>query len=281
MAKKQTRRSVSVRGTTYAAIRTDCTDRGVSLSDYIEALIAADRKARGLSSTDKGDGVVARAVDSVQREGERQVERAARAVQAATAAAPRRPEFRRKDGEVSLSQRIWEWMEQQDRPVSAAQASAAVKCPVSVAVVAMRKWRLDRFIDGVPGAYRIASSLPSPLPATSSIKAGPPPAQTAMLGRTETPARRADANRCPCCGRATMRSGVRCSACSITCTRRDDGTWVPGRMCPMRATVPSKAPVVEARPAHGERVEPIQKPQARNGDPLAAVRTGRDGQMLL
>lgn len=47
MAKQQSRRSVSVRGATYSLVRDDCAAR-ISMSDYIEGLIAADRAARGL-----------------------------------------------------------------------------------------------------------------------------------------------------------------------------------------------------------------------------------------
>ncbi len=50
MSKKQARRSVSVRGTTYALIAPECAARSVSLSEYVEELVAADRKARGLTA---------------------------------------------------------------------------------------------------------------------------------------------------------------------------------------------------------------------------------------
>lgn len=40
MAKKQTRRSISVRGTTYEALRDHCGDAGISLSDFVEQRIA-------------------------------------------------------------------------------------------------------------------------------------------------------------------------------------------------------------------------------------------------
>lgn len=46
MAKRQSRRSISVRGATYWALRVDCGARHVSLSDHIEALVAADLEAR-------------------------------------------------------------------------------------------------------------------------------------------------------------------------------------------------------------------------------------------
>jgi len=41
MAKKQTRRSISVRGTTYDALRTYCDKKGVSMSEVIEERVAA------------------------------------------------------------------------------------------------------------------------------------------------------------------------------------------------------------------------------------------------
>lgn len=75
MAKVQTRRTFSVRRATYDAVREDCAARDVSMSDHIEALIAADRAARGLASV-----AVQRAVAAVQRAGDRQVERAAQKV---------------------------------------------------------------------------------------------------------------------------------------------------------------------------------------------------------
>jgi hypothetical protein len=48
--KKQTRRTISVKGTTYNALRDDCATRNVSMSDHLERLIAADREARGLTA---------------------------------------------------------------------------------------------------------------------------------------------------------------------------------------------------------------------------------------
>jgi hypothetical protein len=41
MAKKQTRRSVSIRGTTYDRIRHHCERTGVSMSEFVEEQIAA------------------------------------------------------------------------------------------------------------------------------------------------------------------------------------------------------------------------------------------------
>jgi hypothetical protein len=40
MAKKQTRRSVSIRGTTYDRIRNYCEKNGISMSEFVEARIA-------------------------------------------------------------------------------------------------------------------------------------------------------------------------------------------------------------------------------------------------
>lgn len=48
MAKKQSRRTISVRAVTYATVRDDCARRALSVSEYVEALIAADHKARGI-----------------------------------------------------------------------------------------------------------------------------------------------------------------------------------------------------------------------------------------
>lgn len=416
-AKKQTRRAISIRGVTYAALRTDCATRDVSMSDYIEQLIAEDRQRRGLQRPEVAAAVAREASVAVRREGERQVTTAARAVHAATAApappaapaapAPprtaattaelralvteetnrliprlpagtsaedlevagraaaaeavrvfdpakglrlvdaarplvrramtdrlrdlreeeaataaataattrpeppksvpvvataaaatttatvRRPEFRLKDGEVSIPKRIWEWLETQPGAVSVSAAASAVGCPHNVAGVAFNKWKNKGLVEGHPGAYRISNgsasapepkrdeppkapsstcpccgrkplgpgmrcgacalacrpdgaggwrrgdqcpaapvveAAPTPLPRESSIKAGPPPEQTAMLGRRETPARSAPPT-CPCCGRQSMRPGVRCGACAISCRPEGDG-WKRGQMCP-------------------------------------------------
>lgn len=40
MAKKQTRRSVSIRGATYETVRAYCEDQGVSMSEFMEQRIA-------------------------------------------------------------------------------------------------------------------------------------------------------------------------------------------------------------------------------------------------
>lgn len=40
MAKKQTRRSVSIRGTTYDKVRTYCERHGLSMSEFVEDLIS-------------------------------------------------------------------------------------------------------------------------------------------------------------------------------------------------------------------------------------------------
>jgi len=84
MAKKQTRRSVSVTGATYEAIRLDCEARGLSLSEYIEGLIYGDRQARGLPVMPRPERAreIGRAIAAGKRAGRRQVERAVAAVRA-------------------------------------------------------------------------------------------------------------------------------------------------------------------------------------------------------
>lgn len=81
-SKKQTRRAISVKGVTYAAVFAECQARQISVSDYVEQLIAADRQARGLPAIVAPDRCVAAAVAAVQREGAREVEQAAEAVRA-------------------------------------------------------------------------------------------------------------------------------------------------------------------------------------------------------
>ena len=41
MSKKQTRRSVSIRGSTYEMIRTYCERRGISMSEFVEEQVAS------------------------------------------------------------------------------------------------------------------------------------------------------------------------------------------------------------------------------------------------
>jgi hypothetical protein len=52
MAKKQTRRSVSVRGSTYEQIKNYCDRNGLSMSEFIEDRIAQFFGNGGLSSRD-------------------------------------------------------------------------------------------------------------------------------------------------------------------------------------------------------------------------------------
>jgi len=47
MAKVQTRRTISIRGATYALVAADCATRDLSMSDYIEQIIADDHVRRG------------------------------------------------------------------------------------------------------------------------------------------------------------------------------------------------------------------------------------------
>ena len=51
MAKKQTRRSISVRGTTYYRLREYCDGLGVSMSDFVEQRIAEHMEAAGFRGT--------------------------------------------------------------------------------------------------------------------------------------------------------------------------------------------------------------------------------------
>lgn len=51
MSKRQTRRSISVTGRTYAAMRAHCDDAGTSMSDLVEQLVASHFGALGLSAS--------------------------------------------------------------------------------------------------------------------------------------------------------------------------------------------------------------------------------------
>lgn len=53
MAKRQTRRSISVMGRTYARLDHHTKTTGESVSGYIERLVAADLDARGVPVFDK------------------------------------------------------------------------------------------------------------------------------------------------------------------------------------------------------------------------------------
>jgi len=196
MAKHQTRRSVSIRGATYAALRDDCAARDVSMSDHIEALIAADRAARGLPSA-----AVQRAVAAVQREGDRQVE-------------------------------------------------------------------------------RIARQILKPLPSESKIVVGPPPEQTTMLGRAETPrftVPPADPVRgvdpAPSLRGAALRPIVNAVARAHS-MRRDRPAAPPP---PIRSGWEEKPASAAGRPSP-QRVATVAAPgPITKADPLAGVRSGRDG----
>lgn len=48
MAKKTTRRSASLKGTTYYRLRKYCGENGLSVSGYLETLIAKDMEAKGI-----------------------------------------------------------------------------------------------------------------------------------------------------------------------------------------------------------------------------------------
>jgi len=78
MAKKQSRRTISVRAVTYATVRDDCARRALSMSDYVEGLIAADHKARGVPAVMP----VADAARAVKREASVEVAKVARALPA-------------------------------------------------------------------------------------------------------------------------------------------------------------------------------------------------------
>lgn len=96
MAKRQTRRSVSVSGPTYAAISARAAAADVSLSSLVERAIAAELKRCsyvegafwcGARAGETGRcgrhvGVVAKAVKAIERAGDRQVERIAEKVRA-------------------------------------------------------------------------------------------------------------------------------------------------------------------------------------------------------
>ena len=56
MAKKQTRRSISVRGSTYYRLREYCDGAGASMSDFIEQRIAEHLQTLGFQGTDVSRG---------------------------------------------------------------------------------------------------------------------------------------------------------------------------------------------------------------------------------
>lgn len=400
MAKKQTRRAISVRGTTYDALRLDCFSRGVSMSDYIEELVAADRKARGLGST-----TVASAVAAVQRAGDRQVERTARAVQAAiaapaprsaattaelrelvteeanrliprlptgwsaedlevagraaaaeaerifdptsggrlvdtarplvrramtarlrdvreeatataattttatakpaaakpapvaataaaatsaeravastTTAAEQRPTFRRHNGGISDSERIWNFLEAAVAPKSTREIAVALNANYFTVSGNIRRLLDEGFVEGNGKGWSSRRSIPArpaapgaaaaPMPRESSIKAGPPPEQTAMLGRAETPPSKVPT--CPCCGRQSLRAGVRCGTCSIACVRTGD-SWKRGKMCPAGNRVVDVDEPVDEPEDEGEE-EGDSTPLRRSMPAVDPVRGGR------
>lgn len=48
MARRKTRRSISVRGLTYQRLKGYCDARGIAVSAYLETIIAADMAAMGV-----------------------------------------------------------------------------------------------------------------------------------------------------------------------------------------------------------------------------------------
>ena len=129
------------------------------------------------------------------------------------------------------------------------------------------------------------SPPPTALPRESSIRVGPPPEQTVMLGRTETPAPpritaapparnqvpaaeqrpfvKPAAPCCPCCGRPSMKRGVRCGNCAIACRPDGAGGFTPGPMCPRAprpAPLPPMGPEVDAR---GEEPDELDRAERR------------------
>lgn len=53
MAKRQTRRSISVKGITYQRLKNFCEDSGVSVSGYLEQIIADQLDARNVPVPEK------------------------------------------------------------------------------------------------------------------------------------------------------------------------------------------------------------------------------------
>lgn len=135
MAKKQSRRSISVKAATYATIRDDCARRALSASEYVEGLIAADHKARGVSA-------VMPVKDAV-----REVKREARQEVATAAAALRKP-----DALDSAKKRIVAALGPipgigQHQAVKAAVRRAEARVPLDVSLEAER-----RFMEGAARA---------------------------------------------------------------------------------------------------------------------------------
>ncbi|MEM6991253.1 MAG: hypothetical protein AAF721_12165 [Myxococcota bacterium] len=55
MAKRQTRRSISVKGITYQRLKNFCEDSGVSVSGYLEQIIADQLDAQNVPVPEKVD----------------------------------------------------------------------------------------------------------------------------------------------------------------------------------------------------------------------------------
>jgi len=327
MGKVQTRKAISVRGDTYAKVRARAAVMTISMSDFVEQAIAAELKRCGYFEGSFRCGAqagetgmcgshvgmvpsltpVARAVAAVLREGDRQVERAAIAVQAAAAApatAPsRRPEFRLRAGQPSNQQRMFELIERHG-PISTVQLAELTGATRDAASVACGKWAQAKFIEGYHGAWRVAgapvaeAALPAPLPSESSIKVGPPPEQTAMLGRAETTLNRArvGAKRLDEPSLVRSKDEVRIQPSPVSTAPARGSAW-RGQMAPRpeeaearraaRTAAPPPIPkgtdrAMPGRPAglHVEAAKPRsleEMKQIVKVDPIAAVHTGRAG----
>jgi len=69
MAKRQTRRSISVKGITYQRLKNFCEDQGVSVSGYLEQIIADKLDAQNVPVPEKVEPRPETAVKQPESEG--------------------------------------------------------------------------------------------------------------------------------------------------------------------------------------------------------------------
>lgn len=271
MAKKQSRRSISLRGATYTAIRIDCAASELSLSDYIEQLIADDRHRRGLPR-------VARPIDAVI---ERVVSRAVVPEQ--------RPVIERSEAPAPRSNRtrVLEALQAEpEREFSLAELQEIKGgSPAALSVMLAQFSRAGLVERGSSrGMWRAAKKAAQPLPSESAIKAGPPVAQLKLIERQ--PTLKTD-------GGLSKSSGMRSPSKSRAW---DDSHLLPAHQVAAKKAAAQQRQVIPegtkatsrgmvGRPT-GERVAPAPKvasgaalERAVKADAVAALHGGRAGMV--
>lgn len=175
VAKVQTRRTISISGTTYDEVRAHCEAGGESMSQYVEGLFAADKVLCLLPQTGSDA--------AMEREIVRRILAVCRADTFDPAADVLTDQlwnlayaYAARLGSATPDPAVHELRAQYDadraRTAPTATATARPAAPKSAPVVA---------------TATVAPTPRVPLPAESKIVAGPPPEQTAFLGRVETP----------------------------------------------------------------------------------------------